>query len=198
MQEEKAKYFSLGIIVIASILFVYMTIKALAIVQKRQISTESGIYSNRVSQNQEIEQKAKKLIAECQTDLCKAQKILSYVTEIPYQINHFKAHSPQQTITFNKGDCDDKSNLLISLLHAVDIQSYFVLVPKHIFVIVALENKPLSKALWVNKKPYYILESTAKNSQVGYPLRYKLNQINMILDPFENREIVVESLEYGS
>jgi len=197
MQEQKAKYFSVGIIAIAFVLFVYVTIQAVAIVQKRQISTDDGIYNNRVTQNQAIQQQANQLVAGCQTDLCKAQKVLSYVTAIPYQINHFKAHSPQQTIRLNRGDCDDKSNLLISLLHALNIESYFVLVPKHIFVVVALHHKPNTKALWINKTPYYILESTAKNSQVGYPLRYKLNQINMILDPFENREIVVKSLEYG-
>ena len=97
------------------------------------------------------------------------------------------------------GDCDDKSNLLISLLHALDIEAYFVLVPKHIFVIVALDDvrlRGLRKALWIDETPYYILETTAPNSPIGFPFHYKLKDIEMILDPFENRELEVKSIEW--
>jgi len=80
----------------------------------------------------------------------------------------------------------------------LDIEAYFVLVPKHIFVISSLDDKRLksTKALWINNKPYYILESTAKDSPVGFPLKYKLKDIEMILDPFKNQKVTLSSLEW--
>ena len=84
------------------------------------------------------------------------------------------------------------------MLHSLGIEAYFVLVPKHIFVIVSLEDNRLAKnkGLWVNGKKHYILESTAKDSEVGYPLQYKLDEIDVIIEPFENEKIVIESLHY--
>ena len=84
------------------------------------------------------------------------------------------------------------------MLHALGIEAYFVLVPKHIFVIVPLSDKRLSKqkGLWVDEKKYFILESTAKGSSIGYSLHYELSQINTIVDPFSNQKIEYERLEY--
>ena len=198
MKDEKAKNFSLVIIAIFAIGFVYITIQAFIIVQKRQISTDDGIYTNRVSQASQMRERASKLTQGCESNLCKTQRLLDAVTSIPYQTNHFQAHSPTRTLELREGDCDDKSNLLISLLNALDIKAYFVLVPKHIFVVVALDDRRLAqtKALWIDNKPYYILESTAKDSTVGFPLHYKLDEVEMILDPFTNNEVIFESLKW--
>jgi len=190
MKHKTTKNFSLLIIVISLIAFIYISVKAFGIVQKRQIGTSDGIYTNRVTTSEEIKEKAFELTKKCQSELCEVQSLLDYVTYIPYKINHFKAHSPQRTIQLGFGDCDDKSNLLISMLHALDKEAYFVLVPKHIFVITPIKDKRLeeTKGLWVDKKKYFILESTAKGSSVGFPLHYKLNQINVIVDPFTNEK----------
>ena len=198
MQSKIAKNISLFIIVVAFISFIYVTVKSIEIANRTQISTNDGIYSNHVKTSQEIHGKALILVETCESELCKVQNILDYVTHIPYKINHFKAHSPQKTIQNNYGDCDDKSNLLISMLHALDIEAYFVLVPKHIFVIVPLVDKRLSqqKGLWLDEKKYFILESTAKGSSIGYPLQYELSQINTIVDPFSNQKMRYERLEY--
>ncbi len=97
----------------------------------------------------------------------------------------------------NFGDCDDKSNLLISLLKVKDYEAYFVLVPNHIFVIINFEEINLNKkALYVNNKRYYILETTATNSQIAFPLKYKIEEIEAVIDPFKNKKLVIEKLEY--
>jgi hypothetical protein len=84
------------------------------------------------------------------------------------------------------------------MLHTLGIEAYFVLVPKHIFVIVALEDSYLAKrkGLWINGKKYFILESTAKDSFVAYPLQYDLDEIVVIVEPFSNQKIEIKSLEY--
>lgn len=179
--------------------FLYLFSQAIQIVNRRHISTDDGIYINSTSSAPYIKELADSLTKKCTNNLCRVERILDYTTHIPYKINNFQAHSPQLTIQENFGDCDDKSNLLISLLHELKIESYFVLVPKHIFVIVSLDETKLKypkKGLYINGKKFYILESTAKNSTIGFPLRYKLDEIKAIIEPFENRKITIQHLEW--
>ena len=178
------------------IYFLYLFSQAIKIVNRRHISTNEGVYINSTTSSPYIQELAKALTRHCNNDLCRVQTILDYITNIPYKVNNFQAHSPQQTIQKNFGDCDDKSNLLISLLHELEIESYFVLVPHHIFVIVHLDENLHREALYVNGKKYYILESTAKNSPIGFPLQYELDKIDTIIEPFENIKIDINKLEW--
>jgi hypothetical protein len=198
MNHKITKNFSLLIITISLIAFVYLFVKVFGIVQKRQIGTSDGIYTNHVATNEEIKAKAFELTKGCHSELCKVQRVLDYVTGIPYKINRFQAHSPQRTIQLNFGDCDDKSNLLISMLHILGKEAYFVLVPKHIFVITPIEDKKLkeTKGLWLDGKKYFILESTAKGSTVGFSLHYKLDKIDAIVDPFTNEKYIFKQIEW--
>ena len=198
MKSERVKSFALSIIAIACILFVYGTYKAIQIVDKTQIGTKEGTYTSYVSSSKNIQDKAYRLTQKCADDLCKVQQLLDFASKIPYKTHTFQQNSPQKTIQENYGDCDDKSNLLISMLHAIGIEAYFVLVPKHIFVIVPLEDRRLKhiKGIWVNGEKYYILESTAKDSSIGFPLGYDLNDIDAIVEPFSNKKIDIDTLEY--
>jgi len=198
MKNETLKHFAMTIMAISFVAFVYGTYKAIQIVSKTQIGTSNGTYTSYVTTSKEIQQKAHTLTKNCEDELCRVQTLLDFATHIPYKTSTFQQKSAQKTIQENFGDCDDKSNLLISMLHALKIEAYFVLVPKHIFVIVPLTNERLSdkKGLWVNGKKYYILESTAKNSKIGFPLHYKLKDIDVIIEPFENEKLNIEKLEY--
>ncbi len=199
MKSETLKSLSLFIIAIAFMLFIYATIEAIIISSKTQIGTSEGTYTSYVSTSNEIQLKAKELTKKCNTTMCQVQSLLNYVTNIPYYTETFQRYSAKKTITQNFGDCDDKSNLLISLLHTLNIEAYFVLVPKHIFIIVPLEDERLKqhKGLWINGRKYYILESTAKNSNIGFPLKYKPNDINAIIEPFSNEKMELRGLRYG-
>ena len=198
MRSESKKNLSLLIIVIFFIAFIYGTIKAMGIVDKTHVGTSNGIYRSYVTTSQEIQDKAFTLTEHCHDEFCKVQSVLDFVTNIPYQTNTFQQYSAQKTIQQNFGDCDDKSNLLISMLHALGLEAYFVLVPKHIFIITALEDKRLdkTKGLWVNGKKYFILESTARNSKIGFPLHYKLDDIDVIVEPFSNEKLTFKHLEW--
>jgi hypothetical protein len=198
MQNNHIKNFALSIIVLFFVIFLYISIKAGMVSSKRQVGTNDGIYTNCVTTSPYISQKAIELTQGCKDKLCQAQKILDYVTTIPYVVNRFTAQKPQQTIQNNFGDCDDKSNLLISLLYALEMEAYFVLVPKHIFVIVSIDDERLSskKGLWVEEKKYYILESTAKGSKVGFTLQYKLKDISTIINPFTNQKKELNQIAY--
>jgi len=166
-----AKRLSQIVLTLFAIFFIYLFIRAIEIVNRREINAGGSIYINSTSSSQYIKDLAITLTKHCKSDICKVQSLLDYVTNIPYKVNNFKAHSPKKTLEDNFGDCDDKSNLLISLLHVLGYRSYFVLVPKHIFVVVALDDvhlKKLIKGLYINGEKFYILETTAKDSRLGF------------------------------
>jgi len=198
LQSDRLKRFASVIIGIAFVAFVYGTYRAIEKVDRTQVSTSDGIYTSYVSTSKEIEQKAYALTRHCKSQLCKVQTLLDFASNIPYSTHTFQQNSPQKTIQKNYGDCDDKSNLLISMLHAVGVEAYFVLVPKHIFVIVPLKDTRLvqTKGLWINGRKYYLLESTAKGSFVGFPLHYDLDEIEAIIEPFSNKKMKIENIDY--
>ena len=200
VKSDNLKIFASIIMVIAFIAFIYGTYKAIQIVDKTQVGTSEGIYTSYVTMTKEIQEKAYELTKHCESKLCKIQSLLDFATNIPYITNRFQQKSPQKTIQENFGDCDDKSNLLISMLHALHIEAYFVLVPKHIFVIVPIADESIAykKGLWINDKKYYILESTAKDSEIGFPLHYRLDEIDVIIEPFENEKLEIKTLVYKS
>lgn len=198
MTSESKKNLSLLILGIFFITLIYGTYEALKIVERTQVGTSDGIYTSYVTTSEEIQSKALELTQHCSDALCEVESVLDFVTHIPYHTTTFQRYSAQKTIQQNFGDCDDKSNLLISMLHALDKEAYFVLVPKHIFIILPLEDMKLAnkKGLWVNGKKYYILETTAKGSRVGFPLKYKLEDIDVIVEPFSNEKIFIEKIEW--
>ncbi len=198
MSDKTFKSISLVIMALFFLGFVYLTAKAIQISNKTQIGLDDGVYTNAVRGSKEIESKALELTHTCKTELCQVQSLLDYVTGIPYKVNHFRANSPQKTIQNYLGDCDDKSNLLISMLHALKKEAYFVLVPNHIFVITPINDKRLShlKGLFLDDKKYFILEGTAEGSKVGYPLHYRLKDISAIIEPFSNEKYHYEHIRF--
>ena len=192
------KNLSILIIIISFFLLVYATVVSLSIVSRTQVGTDDGIYTSYVSSSDEIRDRAILLTRDTTDKLYQIQLLLDFVTAIPYQSKTFQRSLPKQTIEQNFGDCDDKSNLLISMLHALSIESYFVLVPKHIFIIVPLDDERLAhkKGLCIDGRKYYILETTAIGSEVGFPLHYKLKQIDTILEPFSNTKLDIGDIEW--
>lgn len=168
------------------------------IVKNQFIDIGNATYVNQVRLDDYSEKLSTFLVKDCKNEqICEVQSMLDFVTQIPYKINNGVAKNPKRVVEQNFGDCDDKSNLLISLLKVKDYEVYFVLVPEHIFVIINLEDINLNRqALYINGKRYYILESTATNSKIGFPLKYKLEEIEAVIDPFINKKLVVERLDY--
>lgn len=189
---------SLLIIFVFISLFGYISFGSFFFVKEHQISIDGEVYTNRVSQKPYIKELSDELTKGCKTNICKVQKLLDYVTNIEYKLNPTIAKSPKDTIKFGFGDCDDKSNLLISLLKINDYDVLFATVPNHIFVLIHLKDKELSDlaGLYLDGKKYYILESTATNSKIGFPLQYNIEDIETILEPFKNEKLEIGLIEY--
>jgi hypothetical protein len=192
------KYFSFFLSAIFIAYVIYMIITSFFIVKNQFIDIGDSTYVNQVRTDDYTIKLATYLTKDCNGEkTCEVQSMLDFVTAIPYKINESVARSSKQVVTQNFGDCDDKSNLLISLLKVRGYEAYFVLVPKHIFVIVNMEKELANKrALYVNDKAFYILESTAAGSKIGFNLKYKFDEISAIVDPFVNKKLIVKNLEY--
>jgi len=174
----------------------YLIYNSFFIVKNQFIDIGNSTYVNQVRVDDFTKELAQFLTKDCKSSICEVQSMLDFVTNIPYKINENVAKSPKKVVEQNFGDCDDKSNLLISLLKAKAYEAYFVLVPKHIFVVVNLEALNNKKALYLNDRRFYILETTATNSKIGFPLKYNLNEIEAIVDPFINKKLLINSIEY--
>ncbi len=192
------KYSSFLVSLVFILYLFYLIYNSFFIVKNQFIDIGDSTYVNQVRDDKYTRDLSTFLTKSCKSNqLCQIQSMLDFVTNIPYKINKSIARSSKQVVEQNFGDCDDKSNLLISLLHSKGYEAYFVLVPKHIFVVVNLENKLAhKKALYINKKPFYILESTAKGSKIGFPLKYTLNQIEAIIEPFSNKKLLINTIDY--
>ena len=191
------KYFSFLLSALFIVYVIYLIISSFFIVKNQFIDIGDATYVNQVRTDEYTIKLADFLTKDCNKNkICEVQAMLDFATRIPYKINESIARSAKQVVEQNFGDCDDKSNLLISMLKVRGYEAYFVLVPEHIFVIVDLEKLPNKKALYVNDKRFYVLESTATNSKIGFPLKYKLEQIEAIVDPFVNKKLVIKKLEY--
>ena len=185
------KYFSFLLSFVFIGYVIYMIITSFFIVKNQFIDIGDSTYVNQVRVDEYTKRLANHLSKDCKSkEKCEVQKMLDFTTHIPYKINESIARSSKQVVKQNFGDCDDKSNLLISMLKTKGYETYFVLVPKHIFVIVNLKDKIANKkALYVNGKRFYILESTATASKIGFPLKYKFDEIEAIIDPFKNKKV---------
>ncbi|RBQ32375.1 hypothetical protein CRU92_01315 [Arcobacter sp. FW59] len=191
------KYLSFIISAIFLLYLFYIIYQSFFVVKTRFTDIGKATYVNQVRLDEYTKNLALFLTKDCKNDkICEVQSMLDFVTRIPYKINDGIAKNPRRVVEQNFGDCDDKSNLLISLLKTKGYEAYFVLVPEHIFVIINLEENIDKKALYVNYKRFYILESTATNSKIGFPLKYQFEEIEAIVDPFINKKLVVSKIEY--
>lgn len=170
----------------------YIVIDRLVIYNTKVTMIGEKWYRNSVKVSDEVRDIAQKIITPCSRDdeVCQRQKLLDFVTAIPYKTNPRLAKKPLQVIGQNYGDCDDKSNLYGSLLASLGYRYYFAFVPKHVFVLVAL-NSPLKqgKHVTLNGINYYYAETTADGFQLGDDNRYRLSDFRMIYDPVHNRVI---------
>lgn len=189
-------YLSIFISIFSFVFIIYLIYNSFFIVKNQFINIDGSNYVNQVRQDEYTIRLAKHLTKNCKSEICEVQSMLDFVTAIPYKVNKSIAKSSRKVVEQNYGDCDDKSNLLISLLKTKGYEAYFVLVPKHIFVVVSLKTKLNKKALYINNRAFYILESTATASKIGFPLKYKFDEIQAIVDPFKNKKLVVKSLDY--
>ena len=121
------KYLSFGISSLFIVYVIYLIFSSFFIVKNQFIDIGDATYVNKVRTDDYTIRLANHLTKNCSgSRVCEVQSMLDFVTAIPYKINESIARSAKQVVTQNFGDCDDKSNLLISLLKVKGYEAYFV------------------------------------------------------------------------
>ena len=111
------KYFSFVLSFIFIMYVFYLIVSSFFIVKNQFIDIGDSTYVNQVRVDEYTKNLSSSLSKNCKSsELCEIQKMLDFTTYIPYKINESIARSSKQVVKQNYGDCDDKSNLLISLL----------------------------------------------------------------------------------
>ena len=83
----------------------------------------------------ELEEKARELTRDAQSERDKVRALYNYVTSlryvaVPLGVNSLRPHAAAQVFKNQFGDCKDKANLFNTLLRALSIEAHLVLVPR--------------------------------------------------------------------
>lgn len=143
----------------------------------------NGMYiKTNLAKTGELKDLAAQLTQECSgNDGCEVQRLLNYVTHIPYKTD-YTSRNAKAVIKTNWGDCDDKSNLFASLLNEKGLDYRFVYVPHHVFVVVHISDTAvipfLNAKLIIDGKNYYYAETTSTGARIGefngqFPYNFK-------------------------
>lgn len=168
--------------------------------EKGIIELNGMVIKTNLAPKGELAPLAEQLTQRCHGDVgCEAQKLFDYVTHIPYKTD-YTSRSPNDLLSTNWGDCDDKTNLYASLLNERNIDYLLVYVPHHVFMVVHLPNKDhlplLATSLIVEGKRYYYAETTATGGRLGDFNTQFPSSFEGIYDLKNQREIPMESVSF--
>lgn len=107
----------------------------------------------------------------CKNDFCKIENYFNYVKNIPYEAGEKNKDKNSIDVIMNgKGDCDEKSYLLASLMLQGRYETILIYTKDHTFAGINIPNyetdQKKSYFEYKNKK-YYYAETTNKNAYIG-------------------------------
>lgn len=94
----------------------------------------SGLERDRVKPDEAIRQKAEELTASAKDDIAKVEALYDFVAPryryvgISFGVGRFQPHAASEVLSNRYGDCKDKHTLLASLIKAVGLDAYPVLI----------------------------------------------------------------------
>lgn len=167
----KTKNLFLSIIAVFTIVFTYRNyISDEEYTVPKRIKIEEGYATNFINVSDTVKEKTDAITTQCEKNDCKAIAIHDYVKNINYTYQNETNKRPTEVIKYG-GDCDEKSQLMASMLKAINVKSILIYTNNHAFIAVEIENeknliKPYAK-IEIEGKNYYYAETTDKNSYIG-------------------------------
>ena len=116
---------------------------------------------------------ARKLEAIARSETDKVEVALSYVQSLPYSYDSISkgkdeyVRYPIETLVDGCGDCEDKSVLLATILHEMNIDFVLLMAPNHMAVGVNCEPHYDATGFMFNGKKYYYAETTEIDFKIG-------------------------------
>lgn len=148
---------------------------------------------------------AEEITAGCDNDeWCEKSRFFEFIKKIPYQTDQeggWKYNmKPIEVLNYNKGDCDERSFTLTSLLLQKKYKAVIVYAKKHAFVCMHIENKrniyPHHAKLRINGLDYYYAETTDANAYIGSYNKVNPKDFIGVYDANKKRLIPKKEIEF--
>lgn len=124
-----------------------------------------------IKTDKEIKPITKALDMDCQNDPCKIRKYFDYVKKIPYEKGKQNQEKNAVDVVEEwKGDCDERSYLLASMMIANGYQTIILYTKDHAFTGVNIPNFDTDERrsyFTYKDKKYYYAETTNPNGYIG-------------------------------
>lgn len=144
-----------------------------------------------IKESKDILPITKALDMDCENDFCRIQKYYNYVKRIPYEKGtQGKDKNAIEVMEEWKGDCDERSDLLASMMLANGYKTILLYTKDHTFTALNIPNyESNDNRAYVQYQgiKYYIAETTDPNGQIGAYNNDVMHNLKYIYDVNEKR-----------
>lgn len=151
-----------------------------------------------IKESDEIKPITKALDMGCQNDFCKIEKYFDYVKNIPYEKGTpNKDKNAVEVMKQWKGDCDERSDLLASMMIANNYQIILIYTKDHTFAAVNIPNYQTEEKksyFEYRGQKYYWAETTDPNAVIGSYNRIEAKEIRFAYNANEKKEIPINEI----
>lgn len=168
----------------------------------RKSAIEKLPFINNIDESGKLKELSESIIKKCEkNELCEIKKLHEFVGKIPYIKGNEKVKKPNEVITSNSGDCDEKSFLYTTLLKETKHNAVLIFAIKdneyHTFTGVQIESPYQGKTYIEYKdKKYYYVETTKEIWKIGEYNGYDKNSIIGIFDIKNNKNIPLKKTKF--
>lgn len=144
-----------------------------------------------IKESKDILPITKALDMNCQNDLCRITKYYDYVKQIPYEKGtEGKDKNAIDVMQEWKGDCDERSDLLASMMLANGYKVILLYTKDHTLTALNIpnyESTNFKSYVQYKGRYYYIAETTDPNGQIGAYNKEVMHNIKFIYDLNEKK-----------
>lgn len=158
-----------------------------------------------IDESGDLRSYAEEITTGCNNDeWCEKSRFFEFIKKIPYQTDAEDGRQynmkPMEVLNYNKGDCDERSFTLTSLLLQKKYKVVIVYAKKHAFVCMHIENKrniyPHHAKLRINGLDYYYAETTDVNGYIGSYNKVNPRDFIGVYDANKKRLIPKKEIEF--
>lgn len=150
-----------------------------------------------IKESRDILPITKALDMDCQNDFCRIQKYYDYVKKIPYEKGtQNKNKNATDVVVEWKGDCDERSYLLASMMLANGYKTILLYTKDHTLTALNIPNYESNdnrSYVQYEGRKYYIAETTDPNGQIGTYNNETMHSLKYVYDV--NQKKVASSQE---
>jgi hypothetical protein len=159
--------------------------------EKHLIKLGSEFHWCGIKESKDILPITKALDMDCLNDFCRIEKYYNYVKRIPYERGtEGKDKNAIDVMKEWKGDCDERSDLLASMMLANEYKAILLYTKNHALTALNIPNfEPHDNRSYIQYegRKYYIAETTDPNGQIGTYNDEVMHNIKYIYDINEKR-----------